>query len=188
MTEIANATSYVLAIGVILAQLAILDLLIFLAFRKSFTPLYAMVKPYILPLALLATLAGSALTLVYSEVFGMIPCFLCWLQRAFLYPMPIILAFGLWRGFESAWKWVAALAVPGTIVALYQHYLQMGGSAVVACPAISGAADCSKRLIFEFGYITFPLMAATIFVLVFLMMLAYGYALKVSQPSASSRT
>lgn len=187
MTEAANATSYVLALGTILAQLAILDLLIFLAFRKPFQKLYALVSPYILPLAFLITLAGSALTLVYSEVFGMIPCFLCWLQRAFLYPMPIILAFGMWRGFESAWKWVAALAVPGTIVALYQHYLQMGGSAVVACPAIAGAADCGKRLIFEFGYITFPLMAATIFVLVGLLMLAYGYSKKASQPLESSR-
>lgn len=171
MTPLAELTTDVLSWGTLLAQVAIVLLAIALFARARILDL---MQPYALTLALLLTLLGSALTLIYSEIFGLIPCFLCWVQRVFLYPMPIILGLAIWKGRDALRKLVLWLSVPGALIALYQHYLQVGGTSFVPCPAVPGAADCGQRFIFEFGYITFPLMAVTIFVVVFLLMLVAG--------------
>ena len=117
-------------------------------------------------------LGGSVLTLVYSEILGFAPCGLCWLQRAFLYPLVVLFALALWKKDRGIADYVIALSIPGTLVALYQHYLQMGGSSLLPCPATAAeAVDCGVRFVFEFGYITFPLMAFSLFAFLIILML-----------------
>lgn len=58
----------------------------------------------------------------------------------------------------------------GALIALYQHYLQMGGSAFIPCPAVGPGIDCAQRFLFEFGYITFPLMSFSVFALMIAML------------------
>lgn len=111
--------------------------------------------------AFLFTSASAAMTLVYSEVFGFVPCSLCWLQRVFLYPQVFILGAAIFYKEKIAARYGLVLSVPGLVIALYQHYLQMGGSALVACPSSSG--DCAKRIMFEYGFVTFPLLSAFLF-------------------------
>lgn len=166
MSELAQTVTEILALGTIGMQIASALLLGLIVFQKRLGTTLAPILPYALPLTFVLTLAGSLLTLVYSEVFGMIPCFLCWIQRAFLYPIPVLLGIAMVRTYPSVWKHVLLLSMGGALVAYYQHYLQMGGASLIACPALPGAEDCAQRLIFEFGYVTFPLMAVGIFVLV----------------------
>lgn len=166
MSETAQTVTLILALGTIGMQIASVVLVGVVIFQRRLSAALSQVLPYALPLAFALTLAGSLLTLVYSEVFGMIPCFLCWVQRAFLYPMPILFGIAIVKNYPSVWKHVLLLSMGGAIVAYYQHYLQMGGATLIACPALPGAEDCAQRLIFEFGYVTFPLMAVSIFVLV----------------------
>lgn len=118
----------------------------------------------------LFSLAGIAMSLVYSEWYGIVPCGLCWLSRVFLYPQAVIFAIALWKRDRVAADYSIALSVLGALVSLYHHYLQMGGDSVLPCPA-SGAVDCAKRFIFEFGYITFPLVAFSGFVFLIILML-----------------
>lgn len=120
--------------------------------------------------AFVLALAGSALTLYYSEIVGYVPCGLCWLVRVFVYPQVILFALALYKQDRSIADYSLALSVPGAIVALYTHYLQMGGASLVPCPA-SGVADCGKRLVFEFGYVTMPMMGLTLIVLLIILML-----------------
>ena len=68
------------------------------------------------------------------------------------------------------------LSAVGLVISLYHHYIQMGGSEFVKCPAAGVGADCAKRFFFEFGFITFPFMSAILFA--FLIAL-YMYILKV---------
>lgn len=125
-----------------------------------------------LPFSFLAASVSVVMTLIYSEYFGIVPCGLCWLQRVALYPQVLL--------FAIAWKvhdrtvalYSIALSVFGMVVALYQHYLQMGGGSVLPCPA-SGEADCAKRIMFEMGYITYPLSAFSLFALLTVVMLIY---------------
>lgn len=125
-----------------------------------------------LPAVFVITLAASLLTLVYSDVFGFAPCGLCWLQRVFLYPMPVIAAIAYFAKDSGMGKYLIGLGIPGFLIALYQHYIQMGGADTLPCPAAPGAADCAAHHL-RVGPITFPLMAVTAFALVIALMLAY---------------
>lgn len=109
-----------------------------------------------LKLSLVATLAA----LFYSSVLGIPPCPLCWWQRAFLFPQIALYVLALWRGVQVT-LWALALSVLGLGVALYHHALQMLPGSGLPCPAVG--VSCAQRFLFEFGYITFPLVAASVF-------------------------
>jgi len=174
MTSAAATLTTALGWGTLLLQLFTL-LLIVLFLRERLrgvaSGLLLFIRTWALHLGLVAALTGSALTLVYSEIFGFLPCGLCWLQRVFLYPQVILFALSLWKKDRGIGDYILGLSVPGFLIALYQHFIQVGGTSFLPCPATPGAADCAQRLIFELGYITFPLMAASLFG--FLIVLSY---------------
>jgi disulfide bond formation protein DsbB len=116
------------------------------------------------------SLAGVGLTLYYSEVIGYVPCGLCWLTRVFFYPQVLLFAVALYKqeGARVA-DYSIALSIPGAVIALYKHYLELGGSELLPCPA-SGVGDCGKRYIFEFGYVTMPMMGFSLLVLLIVLM------------------
>ncbi len=114
---------------------------------------------------------GIAATLFYSEVLGLAPCGWCWFQRIFLYPQAVLFAIALYKKDRAAADYSIGLSILGGIVALYQHYLQMGGSALVGCPSNPGPADCAQRFMFEFGYITFPFASFSLFAFLIVLML-----------------
>ncbi len=174
MDPFVAALNYWLALsGIALALFAGYVFLVqFILQDRSLAPV---IRRFGLWIVLLVTLASATLTLLYSEIFGFIPCGLCWLQRVFLYPLPIVMAVALVRGVRE--RVVAdigiTLASLGAFVALYQHYLQMGGTELVACPTAGVGADCARRILFEFGLVTFPLLSAIVFVFVIVVLLAW---------------
>jgi disulfide bond formation protein DsbB len=112
----------------------------------------------------LLTLGGLGLSLFYSEVLGFAPCSLCWVMRIFMYSQVILFAVALWKRDRGVADYSVALSAFGILVGLYQHYLQMGGLALVPCPAtLTEASDCASRFLFELGYITFPWMGVSLF-------------------------
>jgi len=118
----------------------------------------------------LLTLGATALTLYYSDVLGFVPCGWCWVQRVFLWPQVILFAVALYKRERAIADYSIALSLFGGAAALYQHYLQIGGTSILPCPA-SGSGDCAQRILFEFGYITFPLMAFSMFAFLIVLML-----------------
>jgi len=167
--------NFLLALGTLALQIAGVAFLALFFLRKSIPDLEdvaSLVGKWGLWLGLLLSLGGSALTLVYSEIFGLAPCGLCWLQRVFLYPLVFLFALAIWKKDNRIADYVIALSSLGAFVALYQHYLQMGGGSLLPCPATATEAiDCGVRFVFEFGYITFPLMSATLFAFIIVLML-----------------
>lgn len=170
MIEIIQTTNYVLSllgIGIFLCTtILVVD---FITSKVLFT----LLKKYSLYLALATTAGASLMTLVYSEVFGLVPCGLCWLQRLFLFPQVILLATALYYKDKLVGRYGIALSVFGMLIGIYHHYIQMGGSEFIKCPA--SGVSCTQRFFFEFGFITFPLMSAILFL--FLIVL-YFYSLK----------
>ena len=157
--------NYVLALGTLTMQVVGAGFLALYFLRKKFSDLQDiadMLGRWGIRLGLALTLGATAMTLYYSEVLGFLPCGWCWVQRVFLWPQVLLFAIALYKRDRAAADYSIAFSVFGAAAALYQHYLQMGGSALVPCPA-SGAGDCAQRFLFEFNYITFPLMAATLF-------------------------
>ena len=169
MTEIVQQFNFFLALGVLLAQVGIFVLL-FLFFFKKDSKLLNLIGKYGIHLVFLLSLAGVIFSLTYSEIFSFAPCGLCWLQRIFLYPQLILSGIALIKKENLIADYLISLSVFGAVVALYNHYLQIGGPDTIGCLAIGIEADCAKRIIFEFGYITFPLMAFTVFALIIVLM------------------
>lgn len=166
MTPLVSNLNFLLACATLISQIVFIALVLAYALRKKNALLehfFNAATSYALPFAFLLALGGTIMSLVYSEIFGFIPCGLCWMQRVFLYPQVILLGMALWKKDARIADYIIALSILGAIYALDQHFLQMGISSGLPCPA-SGDGDCAKRILFEFNYITFPLMSFTAFV------------------------
>lgn len=164
--------NYLIALGAVGMQVLSLALLVVYMCRKQSwaKPIAAVVMSQGLWVTFLVTVVGTTLSLVYSEYFGILPCGLCWFQRVFLYSQTVLFALAAWKKDHYVADYAIVLSVLGALVALYQHYLQMGGTDVLPCPA-TGAGDCAKRFLFEFDYMTFPLVAFSSFALIVVIML-----------------
>jgi disulfide bond formation protein DsbB len=175
MTELVANLNYLLALGTLLLQVVSVFLLV-VYLREKDVPggadVARLVREWGLHIALLVTAVGTALTLYYSEVLGFPPCSLCWFQRIFLYPQVVLFAIAVWRKDSSVALYAMWLSVLGLVPALYQHVMQVWELGILPCPAGSTeGANCAQRLLFEFGYITYPLMAATLFAFIIILML-----------------
>jgi len=126
------------------------------------------VAKYIWILLILATAGGVATTLLYSEILGFVPCSLCWLQRIALYPqlLMVLVAFSL-KDAKHFPLYGIALSIFGLLVAVYQYILQalpheLYNSGILPCLA-DGTADCSKKIMEVFGFVTFPFLSGVLF-------------------------
>ena len=163
--------NYALSLLVLAVEIAGAALLTIFFLRKKsaswqayLEDISAFVGKWGLWIGLILTASGTALSLFYSEVLGFSPCGLCWVQRIFLYPQVLLFALAIWKKDRGIALYSIVLSIAGGIVALYQHYLQIGGSA-------TQASDCAQRFLFEFGYMTFPLMTVTLFAFLIVVML-----------------
>ena len=170
MSPVVETLNYYLALGTVLLQIVCIGLVLLVVLRKT-DMIGAFVARFGLLIAFLFAIASTALTLLYSEVFGFEPCGLCWLQRVFLYPQVVLFGVALWKRDAHVALYSIWLSVLGAVIALYQHYIQMGGTEFIDCPVALG--DCAKRILFEFGYVTFPLMSFTGFIFLILLMVVY---------------
>ncbi len=123
---------------------------------------------FLLVFIFLFSLFASIMTLVYSEIFLQVPCSLCWFERIFMYGIVIISATALWSNREleqkGILKYITNFSILGAIFSLYHHTLQMAASFGSHLPCPSSGGDCGKRILFEYGHITFPWMAFVLFV------------------------
>lgn len=171
MTETVATFNLILGSGGVLFLLATVFLLTdIFVFRRS-------LRPYITSYGLLL-LAGvflfaTIMAFVYSEIFGFVPCGLCWLMRVFVFSQAILLPIAYYKKDYSFAVYGMVLSSVGMVLGLYQHYLQMGGGELLPCPSSGG--DCAKRILFEYGFMTFPLMGASMLLFA---ILVYSYLLK----------
>ena len=166
-----DSLNFLVALGTVGMQVlaVVLFALYFLRNDPKFSPIAAFVSRWGLWFSVLLTFVSVVMSLVYSEYFGLIPCSLCWFQRIFLYPQLFLFLMAAWKKDSYIADYSIVLSVFGGAIALYQHYIQMVGESPLPCPA--GGGDCVKRFLFEFGYITFPLVAFSAFALLIVVML-----------------
>ncbi len=169
--EILPTLNYWQALGALLLQLATVGLIVAYMLRNrnvTAAGIIAWLQPKTLWILFALSLLASVMTLVYSDYLGIEPCPLCWWQRVFLYPQVILLGMAAWKRDFYIADYVIVLSVFGAAVALYQHFLQMFPNSL-PCPATG--VSCAQRFLFEFGYITYPLMAFTLFAFLIILML-----------------
>ncbi len=116
-----DTLNFWVALGAVAMQAAAIFLLIVFCFRThpSFAPLSGLMRDSGIWISLLLVLAGTALSLFYSEYLGIVPCGLCWFQRIFLYPQAIIFAVAMFIKDRSAAINSIILSAFGAVFALY---------------------------------------------------------------------
>lgn len=107
-------------------------------------------------------MAGS---LFFSEVMNLPPCVLCWYQRIAMYPIVVLVAIGIIRNDQKTYISVLALALPGLAISIYHNLLYWKILPESIAPCMLGVS-CTTKFFEWFGFITIPLMALVVFVII----------------------
>ncbi len=164
--------NYFLATATIGLQLVTVILLFVFLMRKrvpSFNDIAQSVGEKGLWIGFGAAAVGTVMAVYYSDILGFDPCYWCYWQRIFLFPQAVLLGMAAWNKDIRIANYSLVLSALGALVALYHHLEQTVGEGVLPCPA-TGGVSCAHRVIFEYGYITFPLMAFTTFAFLIVVM------------------
>lgn len=173
----------ILSLGTIFLQIAILLLLVnFIFFRNNQNKILLFFKKYTFLFGFLAGLGAVVLSLFYSEVIGFPPCELCWIQRIFLYPQLVLFGLGLYKKDKSILDYSLIFAILGSFTSIYHIYIENGGSSSLDCvaldPSKANQVSCAIRYVYEFGYITIPVMCLTLSLFIITIILNYKYISK----------
>lgn len=87
---------------------------------------FTMTKDTALAGAWILALTSSLAVLYIGEVLGQTPCNLCWFQRAFMFPLAVILGLGIWWQDDRVGRYGVALALGGAAIALWHMGLYTG--------------------------------------------------------------
>ncbi len=124
-------------------------------------------------IALILTVTGTVLSLIYSEWFNLPACNLCWYQRIFLYPQVILLFWLARQPAKELWRAISTFSIIGLIVAILNYGVQwsdsFGDSLFCSTEKSAFFINCQDKLFVVLGYITIPLMSATVFAFLFVL-------------------
>ncbi len=184
MSSYLDIFNKVLSLGTIFLQVIVLLLVINLIFFRSIkNKVLLFFKKYILHFGFLVGLGAVILSLFYSEIIGYPPCELCWIQRIFLYPQLVLFSLGLYKKDKSIVDYSLIFAILGLITSLYHLYIENGGSSSITCvnPSLTSSTSqvsCAIRYVYEFGYITIPVMSLTLSLFIIVIIINYKYITK----------
>jgi disulfide bond formation protein DsbB len=120
------------------------------------------------------TTVGS---LYYSLGAHYVPCELCWYQRICMYPLSVMLLIAAWRRDLAVRRYAAPLVAVGMVIATYHAQLQAYPEQRTFCDANN---PCSSRYVWEFGFVSLPLMALVAFLAIGVLLL---FATQSEQPT-----
>lgn len=106
---------------------------------------------------------GSTLSVLFiGEILGQTPCVLCWYQRAFMFPLAVILAVACYRTDGAVWRYALPLAAIGAAIAIW-HTLVFTGVAPTALEPCGAGPSCSSENMTILGGIPLPLLSVGAF-------------------------
>ncbi|MFZ2205135.1 MAG: disulfide bond formation protein B [Minisyncoccia bacterium] len=135
------------------------------------------IKKHFLSIGFIVSLLSSLFVLVYSEIVGFLPCFLCWYQRIFMFPLVFIFGIASWYKDHTIVKYVLPLLSIGFVVSVYQNLIYYFGNVSASSPCDASGVSCYKQLISEFGgYISMPMLAlSSFFSIITVVLVAHFY-------------
>lgn len=116
-------------------------------------------------MAWLVALIASLSVLFIGEVMGQMPCLLCWYQRAFMFPLAIVLGLGLWCRDSKVGRYGLVLAFGGGAIALWHMGLYAGVIPEPIQPCSATGPSCTDENQLVLG-IPIPLLSLLAFALV----------------------
>ena len=165
MEGYAATLTYLFAAGTVLLGLLMVVVCLTRVATGAWLPpsVDTLVRRMALPLIAMFGVFAVVASFWYSEVVGFEPCPLCWMARTMMFPLAVVGVVAAWRKDALAWPYLIALSVVGMLITGYHHLYQMGTISGTLCKAIEGGGDCLKRYVFEFGFVTLPLMGFVLF-------------------------
>lgn len=117
-------------------------------------------------------LIASLSVLFIGEVLGQTPCVLCWYQRAFMFPLAVILGIAAWRADFGIRIYAIPLAAIGGGIALWHLGLYVGLIPEAVQPCSQSGPSCTDENQLFLG-VPIPLLSLAAFVaIIFLLMAA----------------
>ena len=118
----------------------------------------------VLGLARIIALTASLAVVFIGKVLAQTPCVLCWFQRAFMFPLAIVLGLGLWWQYARVGRYGIALA-PGGGAAFWHMGLYVGLFPESIRPCTATGLSCIDDNQLVLG-IPIPLIALVAFVMI----------------------
>lgn len=120
--------------------------------------------------AWLVALISTLSVLFVGEVMGQEPCLLCWYQRAFMFPLAIILGIAAARGDSTIWRYALPLSGTGLLLALYHNllYFAVIPEAIKPC---GGGPSCAGADMTVLGGLPLPSLSLAAFTLLTILLL-----------------
>jgi len=121
--------------------------------RRTWAPLFW---------AWLVALASTLGALFIGEIMGQAPCSLCWFQRAFMFPLAVVLGVASLAGDTRAWRYALPLAVLGWLVAVF-HTLRFTGVVPESLEPCGRGPSCTGVDMTIFGNLPLPVVSLVAF-------------------------
>lgn len=112
--------------------------------------------------AWIIALAATFGALFIGEIMGQAPCYLCWHQRVFMFPLAVILAVATFRDDPGVWRYALPLAALGWLVAAYHTLLYIGVIPEGIEPCGQGPS-CSSADMTILGGLPIPILSLAAF-------------------------
>lgn len=119
-------------------------------------------RSYGLYLAWVFALAGTLLSLYFSELRHIEPCRYCWFQRVALFPLAIQLGIFTYRGDTNA----ALYGIPLCFVGFFAAFIQSLDLILDIHGLCGPAVACNKEMIYFFDFIPFSWISGAGFFLI----------------------
>jgi disulfide bond formation protein DsbB len=145
------------AIGTIALQLGIVALIIGWIAKVPFVATIAKHAGIILAVIFSA---ATLMSFIYQYGFGYEPCLLCWYQRILIIPIAILAWTADLKTNKLFQNQLLTLSIIGFAIALFHVYIDVFPTGLDVCGATG--VSCLVRYVYEFGYITIPVMSATV--------------------------
>lgn len=162
--QLISTVNQLLALLTIAGQILLAVLIAVLIIKRGW--LFDFFAKHALAFSFAAVALATLGSLFYSEIAGYEPCKLCWFQRILMYPQAIILGLAWLKKDYNIALYGIVLSSIGALIAGYHYLLQIGLVPAINCSAVGYSIGCSQRFVMQLGYITIPLMALTVFLLI----------------------
>lgn len=113
----------------------------------------------------IVALAATLGALFIGEVLAKAPCYLCWHQRVFMFPLAIILGVASWRTDTGVAAYALPLALMGWLIAAV-HLLLYWNVIPQAIEPCGSGPSCTGSSMAIFGSIPLPLLSLLAFTLI----------------------
>jgi len=105
-------------------------------------------KKYSIYFAWVIALMATVGSLYASEILNIKPCIFCWYQRAFMFPLAIILGVAAYKKNRKIFPYIIALPIIGAMVAFIQTFFSYFNLTALVC-----GLDCMKESQKLFGFL-----------------------------------